>query len=105
MPISSKIKPDSIVYTDAWRSYNALDVSQFYHKRINHSTEFAKGKNHINGIENFWSQAKRVLRRYNGIHKGSFPLFNLLKSASFVLTTAHLASSLKSYGIGVKFEL
>jgi transposase-like protein len=23
--------------------------------------------NHINGIENFWSQAKRHLRRYNGI--------------------------------------
>jgi len=26
------------------------------------------------------------------------------KNVNFVLTTAHLASSLKSYGIGVKFE-
>jgi len=66
MPIiSSKIKPDSIIYTDSWRSYNALDVSRFYHKRINHSTEFAKGKKIIS----------MVLRKYNGIHKESFPLF------------------------------
>lgn len=51
--IARKIGPDSIVYTDCYRSYNALDVSDFYHERINHSALFAKGKNHINGIENF----------------------------------------------------
>jgi len=73
--ISRKIKPDGIVYTDSYRSCNALDVSRFHHERVNHSEGFGKGENHINGIENFWSQAKRVLRKYNGIHKGSFPLF------------------------------
>lgn len=56
-----KIASDSIVYTDCYRSYNALDVSGFYHERINHSLLFSEGKNHINGIENFWNQAKRVL--------------------------------------------
>lgn len=76
MPIiTSKIKPDSIVYTDSYRSYNALDVSNFKHFRINHSTEFAQDHNHINGIENFWSQAKRVLSKYNGIDKKHFHLF------------------------------
>ena len=35
----------------------------------------------INGIENFWNQAKRVLRKYNGIQKDSFPLF--LKECEF----------------------
>lgn len=77
MPIiQRKITLDSIVYTDCYRSYNALDVSGFHHYRINHSTHFADGKhNHINGIENFWNQAKRVLRKYNGIPKESFPLF------------------------------
>jgi len=77
MPIiERKITLDSIVYTDCYRSYNALDVSGFHHYRINHSTLFADGKhNHINGIENFWNQAKRVLRKYNGIPKESFPLF------------------------------
>ena len=77
MPIiRQKIVPDSIVYTDCYRSYNALDVSEFHHHRINHSTHFAERKtNHINGIENFWNQAKRVLRKYNGIPKQHFHLY------------------------------
>ena len=79
--IKRKIMPDSIVYTDCYRSYNALDVSEFHHYRINHSTHFAEQKNHINGIENFWNQAKRVLRKYNGIDRKSFPLF--LKECAF----------------------
>ena len=79
--IQRKIAPDSIVYTDSYRSYNALDVSGFHHERINHSTDFARGKNHINGIENFWNQAKRVMRKYNGIPKETFPLF--LKECEF----------------------
>lgn len=54
MPIMrEKIVPDSIVYTDTFRSYNALDVSEFKHYKINHSKIFADKKNHINWIENF----------------------------------------------------
>ncbi|MFU2058869.1 IS1595 family transposase [Avibacterium volantium] len=79
--IKRKIMPDSIVYTDYYHSYDVLDVSEFKHFRINHSTHFAEAKNHINGIENFWNQAKRVLRKYNGIDKKSFPLF--LKECEF----------------------
>ena len=79
--IASKIEHGSVVYTDSYRSYNALDVSNFYHERINHSKLFGRGKNHINGIENFWNQARRVLRKYNGIPKESFPLF--LKECEF----------------------
>ncbi|AJJ48320.1 putative transposase [Francisella tularensis subsp. novicida] len=70
-----KVKPDSIVYTDTFRSYNALDVSEFKHYRINHSKLFAKKHNHINGIENFWNQAKRHLRKFNGIPREHFHLF------------------------------
>ena len=73
--IQEKVTPDSIVYTDYFRSYNALDVSEFYHRRINHSKLFARGKNHINGIENFWNQAKRHLRKFNGIKQGNFYWF------------------------------
>ena len=50
-----KIIPDSIVYSDCWRGYNVLDVSEFRHYRINHSKLFADKGNHINGIENFWN--------------------------------------------------
>jgi transposase len=73
--IREKIRPDSIVYTDAFRSYDVLDVSEFKHLRINHSVLFADQHNHINGIENFWNQAKRHLRSYNGIAEHHFPLF------------------------------
>jgi transposase len=76
MPIMERmIMPDSIVYTDCFRSYDAIDVSRFHHVRINHSELFVDQQNHINGIENFWNQAKRHLRRYNGIPKESFILF------------------------------
>ena len=76
MPIiEEKVIPDSIVYSDCWRGYNVLDVSEFKHFRINHSKLFADRKNHINGIENFWNQAKRHLRKFNGVPKENFHLF------------------------------
>ena len=53
--IREQVKPDSIVYTDCYRSYDVLDVSEFSHFHINHGTHFAERQNHINGIENFWN--------------------------------------------------
>ena len=73
--IEEKVTPDSIVYTDTFKAYNALDVSDFHHIRINHSKLFADRQNHINGIENFWNQAKRHLRRFNGIKQDHFYWF------------------------------
>ena len=73
--IRERIRPDSVVYTDAFRSYDVLDVSEFHHMRINHSKLFADQRNHINGIENFWNRAKRHLRGYN-------PVLSLSKGAS-----------------------
>ena len=71
--IREKVLPDSIVYTDSFRAYDVLDVSEFHHRRVNHSKVFVSKKgHHINGIENFWNQAKRHLRRFNGIPKDSF---------------------------------
>ena len=79
--IRRKVRPDSIIYTDGWKGYNALRVSEFKHYRINHSKLFANGRNHINGIENYWNQAKRVLRKYNGIPEKQFYWF--LKETEF----------------------
>ena len=73
--IRQKVQPDSIVYSDYYHSYDVLDVSEFRHFRINHSEKFSEEKNHINGIENFWNQAKRHLRKFNGIPKEHFHLF------------------------------
>jgi transposase len=73
--IRQRVQPDSVVYTDSFPAYRILDVSEFHHHRINHRESFGDGPNHINGIENFWNQAKRHLRRYNGIPKAHFYLF------------------------------
>ena len=73
--IREQVKPDSIVYTDSYRSYDVLDVSEFSHFRINHSTHFTEEHNHINSIENFWNQAKRHLCKFNGIPKEHFELY------------------------------
>ena len=67
--MENKIVPDSIVYTDAYHSYNAVDVSGFKHCRIDHSELLVDQETHINGIENFWNQAKRHMRRFNGVPK------------------------------------
>lgn len=90
--IREQVKPDSIVYTDTYRSYDVLDVSEFSHFRINHSTHFAENHNHINGIENFWNQAKRHLRKFNGIPKAHFELY--LKECEWRLNHSDIKSQI-----------
>ena len=90
--IREKVKPDSIVYTDTFRSYDVLDVSEFSHFSINHSTHFAENHNHINGIENFWNQAKRHLRKFNGIPKEHFELY--LKECEWCFNNSEIKSQI-----------
>lgn len=52
-----------------------LDVSEFHHVCINHSEAFVDDRSHINGIENFWNQAKRHPRRFNGVPRQHFHLY------------------------------
>ena len=72
--LKGKVLEGSTVYSDDWKSYDGL-VYNYDHYRIYHSeNEFARGKNHINGIESFWSWSKRRLTKFNGIHKKYFHL-------------------------------
>jgi len=91
--MEKRIVPDSIVYTDTYSSYSVLDVSEFKHYRINHSQLFADKHNHINGIENFWNQAKRHMRKFNGVPKEQFPLF--LKECEWRFNNPNPKSQLK----------
>jgi len=79
--IKSKTKKGSVFYTDGFRSYN--DLKQFgKHNVIRHDEdEFAKEKNHINGIEGFWSYAKERFHKYHGINKTNYPFY--LKEMEF----------------------
>jgi len=93
MPIiKRKVVQDSIVYSDCWKGYNVLAVSDFHHFRINHSRLFADRHNPINGIENFWNQAKRHMRKFNGVPKEHFGLF--LKECEWRFNNSDPASQL-----------
>ena len=72
--IKSKVDIDSRIFTDKYRSYDGLVLDGYEHHRINHSILFANGKNHINGIESFWSYCKRRLTRFNGIRAQDYYL-------------------------------
>jgi transposase len=64
----------SVFYTDEFVSYN--DLSQYgKHVPIDHREEFADGEAHINGIEGFWSYAKRLHRLCHGVDRDNFPVY------------------------------
>jgi transposase len=83
VPIIDRLvkKSKSNLYTDQWPSYDGLVFSGYKHHRINHSKEFARDHNHINGIESFWSYVKRKMRKHNGIPRHKFYLY--LKESEF----------------------
>ncbi len=74
--IRGRVSIDSIIHSDGWRGYNGLvDVGYSKHLRVNHSLDvFAIGDVHINGIESFWSYAKRRLQKFNGVPSKTFYL-------------------------------
>ena len=67
---------ESVLFTDCWRSYNGLvDYGYKEHYRVKHSAnQFADGRNHINGIENFWGICKVRLAKFRGMNKNTFYL-------------------------------
>jgi len=83
MPIiQGKILEGSIINTDGWKAYDGLILNGYTHHRVFHSkNEFARGKNHVNGIESFWSYSKRRLAKFNGLTDEKFILH--LKESEF----------------------
>ena len=83
MPIiQGKILEGSTINTDGWKAYDGLILNGYTHHRVYHSyNEFARGKSHVNGIESFWSYAKRRLAKFNGLTDKKFILH--LKECEF----------------------
>ncbi len=81
--IRGRVAPESVVHSDSWRGYNGLvDLGYKKHFRVQHgANEFVKGKCHINGIESFWSFAKRRLSKFHGVPRSTFYLH--LKECEF----------------------
>ena len=90
LPIIKRIvRKDSTVYTDGWKAYDGLVLDGYKHYRINHSKTFSDGKNHINGIENFWGWSKRRLTKFCGVSREHFHLH--LKECEFRFNHRHLS--------------
>ena len=67
-------KPGSLYYTDDWHAYTFLDI-RGNHVVISKDSGRPKGRDHINGIEGFWSYAKHWLYHYRGVPKQYFHLY------------------------------
>ncbi|MCA1635285.1 MAG: IS1595 family transposase [Acidobacteria bacterium] len=74
--IRGRVTPEAIINSDGWRGYDGLvDVGYSKHFRVNHGqSEFVRGTHHVNGIESFWSYAKRRLQKFNGVSHQTFNL-------------------------------
>lgn len=75
VPLMKKYtKPGSLYYTDDWHAYTFLDI-RGDHVVIRKDKGKPKGRNHLNGIEGFWSYAKHWLYHYRGVPKKHFHLY------------------------------
>lgn len=72
--IQTTTRKGSVYYTDA--DYQSLRRYGKHHP-VTHSTSLVhrRTKNHINGIEGFWSFAEHILYNYRGVSKYHFPLY------------------------------
>ena len=89
--IEGRVELSAEITTDGFRSYDGLVEAGFRrHHRINKYWQrdraiFSENGVHINGIESFWSYAKRRHAKFNGLPKASFPTF--LKETEFRFNT------------------
>ena len=81
------VRNGSIVYTDKFRSYDSLMFCGYRHLKIDHSKRFTSGKVYINGLEGFWSWAKKRLIKHHGVSKQNSPLY--LKELEFRYNNRH----------------
>ena len=67
-------KPGGLYYTDEWQAYTFLNI-RGNHVVVRKERGRAKGRDHINGIEGFWSYAKHWLYHYRGVPRSHFPFY------------------------------
>jgi transposase len=66
--------PGSLYYTDEWHAYTSLAV-RGKHVVVSKERGIPKGREHINGIEGFWSYAKNWLYMYRGVPQKFFHFY------------------------------
>jgi transposase-like protein len=59
--VRKHVEQGTHVYTDALPSYESLR-DEYIHQTVDHAKEYVNGRVHTNGLENFWSLTKRMLK-------------------------------------------
>jgi len=72
--IEAHTTPGSLFYTDDYHAYASLSV-RGAHVVVSKKEGRPRGRDHINGIEGFWSYAKHWLYQYRGVPQHHFPLY------------------------------
>ena len=55
--ITANVSKNTTIYSDSFKTYNAINKKKYIHKKINHSKEFVNKEDktiHTNGIENIY---------------------------------------------------
>lgn len=72
--IAEHTTPGSLYFTDGWEAYTSLAV-RGSHVVVEKEKGRPLGRDHLNGIEGFWSYAKTWLYHYRGIRTDVFHLY------------------------------
>jgi len=67
-------KSGSLYYTDDWFAYTFLPI-RGDHVVVRKERGVPRGRDHLNGIEGFWSYAKHWLHQYRGVPQKYFHLY------------------------------
>jgi transposase-like protein len=59
--VRAAVEKGSHVYTDFFASYRGLDAD-YVHKTVDHAVAYVTERVHTNGLENFWSLLKRMVK-------------------------------------------
>ncbi|MEM4721943.1 MAG: IS1595 family transposase [Candidatus Methanomethylicaceae archaeon] len=82
-----RVRWGSLLYTDKFRSDDALMCCGYRHLRVDHRKRFSSGKLYINSLEGFWAYAKERLIKHHGVSQKHFPLY--LKEMEFRYNYRH----------------
>lgn len=91
--LQGRVTPQAEITSDGFPAYHGLVEAGFSrHHRIDKYADpnrpvFSESGVHINGIESFWSYAKRRHQKFNGLRRDAFPIF--LKETEFRFNNRH----------------
>ncbi|KAJ8932577.1 hypothetical protein NQ314_014568 [Rhamnusium bicolor] len=64
--IREKIRPNTTIHTDGWKSYDCLDENSYSHLTVNHSVNFVDPHTgtHTQNVERMWLEVRKLVPRF-----------------------------------------